>query len=157
MRAVLRTLAVLALLLVTGLGVWLASSLVSLAGGPAELACVGGLLLFPVLPVWWEKRATDAWHARLRRATRLLPKKRPLTAFTRVALRTVAINLAFVGALLALWPQVAFTALVTRGDWFLGGETGPLGRPGARGAGGRGDGARVAAPRRQRQPVPHGE
>lgn len=125
MRAVLRTLALLALLLVTGLGVWLASALVSLAGGPAELACVGGLLLFPVLPVWWEKRATDAWHARLRRATRLLPKKRPLTAFTRVALRTVAVNVAFVAALLGLWPQVAFTALVTRGDWFLDGETGP--------------------------------
>lgn len=121
----LRGAALLGLFLVTGLGVWLASSLVALAGGPRELALVGGLLVFPVLPLWWEKRATDAWHARLRRSTRLLPKKRPLTPFTRVALRTVALNLAFVAALLALWPQVAFTALVTRGDWFLGGARGP--------------------------------
>jgi hypothetical protein len=113
------------LLLVTGLGVWLASSLVAFAGGPPVLACIGGVLLFPVLPLWWEKRATDAFYAQLRRATRLLPKKRALTGPTRVALRTVFINLVFVGALLALWPRVAFAALATNGDWFLGDEKGP--------------------------------
>lgn len=120
-----RLLQLAALLGITGLGVWLASSLVAYAGGPAELACVGGVLLFPVLPLWWEKRATDAFYARLRRSTRLLPKKRALTGPTRVALRTVAINLVFLGALLALWPKVAFAALATRGDWFLGDRQGP--------------------------------
>jgi transglutaminase-like putative cysteine protease len=107
------------LVLLTLLGVWLASSLVAYAGGPAWLACVGGVLLFPVLPLWWEHRATEAFYAQLKRATRLLPKKRALTGFTRVALRTVVINVVFLGALLALWPKVVFAALVTRGDWFL--------------------------------------
>lgn len=113
------------LLLITGLGVWLASSLVAFAGGPPLLACVAGVLLFPVLPLWWEKRATDAFYAQLKRATRLLPKKRALTPSTRIALRTVAVNVLFVVALLALWPKVAFAALATRGDWFLGQRQGP--------------------------------
>jgi hypothetical protein len=72
----LRLFWVLSLVAITTLGVWLASSLVAWAGGPAELAIVGGVLLFPILPVWWEKRATDAFYAKLKRATRLLPKKR---------------------------------------------------------------------------------
>ncbi len=116
---------VLGLVAVTGLGVWLASSLVAFAGGPAALACVGGVLLFPVLPLWWEKRASDAFYARLRVTRRLLPKKRALTGPTRVALRTVFINLVFVAVLLVAWPKVAFAALATRGDWFLGDEKGP--------------------------------
>lgn len=119
-----RALWVFFLLSITGLGVWLASSLVAYAGGPAELACVGGVLLFPVLPLWWEKRATDAFYAQLKRSTRLLPKKRPLTAWTRVALRTVFLNLAFLTGLVLLWPKVAFAALATRGDWFLGDSQG---------------------------------
>lgn len=116
---------VLGLVAVTGLGVWLASSLVAFAGGPAALACVGGVLLFPVLPLWWEKRASDAFYARLRVTRRLLPKKRALTGATRIALRTVFINLVFVAVLLFAWPKVAFAALATRGDWFLGDEKGP--------------------------------
>ena len=125
MSSLLRALWVFFLLSITGLGVWLASSLVAFAGGPAVLACVGGVLLFPVLPLWWEKRATDAFHAQIRRSTRLLPKKRWLTAWTRVALRTVFVNLVFLVALVALWPKVAFAALATRGDWFLGDSQGP--------------------------------
>lgn len=121
----LRFVWVCSLLAVTGLGVWLASSLVAFAGGPAALACVGGVLLFPVLPLWWEKRATDAFYAHLRQTRRLLPKKRAFTTGTRVALRTVFINVVFVAVLLALWPKVAFAALATRGDWFLGEARGP--------------------------------
>ncbi len=116
----LRFVWVCSLLAVTGLGVWLASSLVAFAGGPAALACVGGVLLFPVLPLWWEKRATDAFYAHLRQTRRLLPKKRAFSAATRVALRTVFLNLVFIAVLLLAWPKVAFAALATRGDWFLG-------------------------------------
>lgn len=121
----LRLFWVLSLVAITTLGVWLASSLVAWAGGPAELAIVGGVLLFPVLPVWWERRATDAFYAKLKRATRLLPKKRALTWPLRVALRTVVLNLLFIAALLVAWPKVAFAALATRGDWFLDGREGP--------------------------------
>ncbi|MFZ5442638.1 MAG: transglutaminase domain-containing protein [Myxococcota bacterium] len=120
----LRFLAVSSLVAITTLGVWLASSLIAYAGGPAELAVIGGVLLFPVLPLWWEKRATDAFYARLKRATRLLPKKRALTWGTRVALRTVVLNLVFLAALLVAWPKIAFAALATRGDWFLDGRDG---------------------------------
>lgn len=120
-----RALWVFLLLSITWLGVWLASSLVAFAGGPAELALFCGVLLFPVLPLWWEKRATDAFYEKLKRATRLLPKKRALTASTRIALRTVFLNLVFITALVALWPKIAFAALATRGDWFLGDSQGP--------------------------------
>lgn len=113
------------LLGITALGVWLASSLVAFAGGPAGLACAVGVLLFPVVPLWWEKRATDAFYAKLKRSTRLLPKRRALTGPTRLALRTVAVNVAFIVALLGIWPKVAFAALVTRGDWFLADRRGP--------------------------------
>ncbi len=120
-----RALWVFLLLSITWLGVWLASSLVAFAGGPAELALFCGVLLFPVLPLWWEKRATDAFYEKLKRSTRLLPKKRALTASTRIALRTVFLNLVFVSALVALWPKIVFAALATRGDWFLGDSQGP--------------------------------
>lgn len=124
MHTLLRALWILFLLTITALGVWLASSLVAFAGGPAELALFGGVLLFPVLPLWWEKRATDAFFAKLKRSTRLLPKKRLFTGWTRFALRTVFVNLVFLAALVALWPKVVFSALVTRGDWFLGDRQG---------------------------------
>jgi hypothetical protein len=122
---VLRAAWLTSLLVVTALGVWLASSLVAFAGGPAELACLVGVLLFPVLPLWWEKRATDTFYAQLKRSTRLLPKKRALSGATRVALRTVFVNLVFLAALVGLWPKVVFAALATRGDWFLGERHGP--------------------------------
>lgn len=109
----------------TALAVWVATSLVAWAGGPAELASAGGVLLFPLLPWWWEHRATEAWHARQRRARRLLPAKRALSGFSRFVLRSLALNLALLGALTALWPRVAFAALAARGDWFLDGRTGP--------------------------------
>lgn len=120
-----RFLWVLTLVTITLLGVWFASSLVAFAGGPPALALVGGVLLFPILPLWWEKRATDAFHEQIRRSTRLLPKKRALTPATRIALRTVFLNLLFVGALLFMWPKIAFAALATNGDWFIADEHGP--------------------------------
>ncbi|MFT3710809.1 MAG: transglutaminase domain-containing protein [Archangium sp.] len=120
-----RFLWVVMLVSITLLGVWLASSLVAFAGGPPALAVVGGVVLFPILPLWWEKRATDAFHENLRRARRLLPKKRALTAPTRIALRTVFLNLVFVAVLLVASPKIAFAALATNGDWFLGDEHGP--------------------------------
>ena len=152
MHTLLRALWVLFLLIITALGVWLASSLVAFAGGPAELALLCGVLLFPVLPLWWEKRATDAFYAKLRRSTRLLPKKRAFTGWTRFALRTVFVNLVFLAALVALWPKVVFAALVTRGDWFLGDSPGRVGAARQHGVDRHRLGPRVGAPRLAGQP-----
>lgn len=107
------------------LGVWLASSLIALAGGPRWLALAGGVLLFPVLPLWWEGRADRAWKAKQAKAKRLTPAKRHLTTLDRLVLRTLSLNLLFLAALLVSFPRVAFTALATRGDWFLGESTSP--------------------------------
>ncbi len=103
------------------LGVWLASSLVSFYGGPAELAVAAGVLLFPVFPVLWDARSTAKWKLKIAQ-TRLIagkPKQRSMKAFDRIVLRTLFINLVFLAGLIVWFPKVAFSALATRGDWFL--------------------------------------
>jgi hypothetical protein len=115
-RWVLETLWVLVVVLVPALGVWMSSSLAAYRNGPVWLAVVCGLLLFPVLPVAWELRA---------RRRRARDKREPSNTFTtwdRVVLRTLAVNAAFMAALLACFPAAAFAALSTRGDWFLKGR-----------------------------------
>jgi hypothetical protein len=113
MRWALETLWVLVVVVVPALGVWLASSLAAYRNGPVWLALLCGLLLFPVLPVAWELRA------RRRRAQKGADRPRLLTTWDRVVLRTLVVNVAFVAALVALFPASAFAALSTRGDWFL--------------------------------------
>lgn len=105
--------------LVPALGVWVASSLAAYRNGPVWLACVCGLLLFPLAPLLWEGLA--GW---LRgRGGRARP--RVLTLGDRLILRTLVLNLAVLGGLLARFPAATFTALSTRGDWFLDGREGP--------------------------------
>ncbi|KAM3102313.1 transglutaminase domain-containing protein [Phormidesmis sp. 146-12] len=96
------------------LGVWLASSLVAYTNGPIELAVLSGILLFPLLPIAW-----DLWGRKRR-------QRRPqiITCGDRIILRTLLLNLVFLGCLLALRPQTAFLALSTRGDWMLDGKQG---------------------------------
>lgn len=100
--------------LAPALGVWVASSLAAYRNGPVWLVCLAGLLLFPVLPVLW-----DTVSERLRRRTARRRDERVLTTWDRIVLRTLLVNLAFLTALLWLRPELAFTALSTRGDWFL--------------------------------------
>ncbi len=105
------------------LGVWLASSLVSFNGGPVEIALVAGALLFPVLPVLWELRATRAFAERVKRRKQFgAPPKRALTPLGRIVLRTLALNLVFLAVLAVWFPKQAFPALAMRGDWFLDGR-----------------------------------
>ncbi len=113
MRWVLQTLWVIVVVVVPALGVWVASSLAAYRNGPVWLALACGLLLFPVLPVAWEVRA----RRRLARAKREPSKM--FSTWDRVVLRTLAVNLLFMGALVAAFPTAAFAALSTRGDWFL--------------------------------------
>ena len=98
------------------LGVWVASSLAALRHGPVWLTLVAGLLLFPILPVAWE-----LWSA-ARRARRRGPKPGILSTSDRLILRTLALNAAFLAALLLAQPSLAFTALSARGDWMLDGR-----------------------------------
>lgn len=108
------------------LGVWVGSSLIAFHGGPESLALIGGALLFPVLPVLWELRATRAWNRQLERRKQLVGKpKRRFTLLTRLVARTLFLNLAFLAVLAVWFPKVAFPAVATRGDWFLDGNASP--------------------------------
>lgn len=127
-RAVASLVSSLVLIALPTLTVWLGSSLVAFHGGPREVALAGGLLLFPILPVLWEWRATRAWKLGLQRRKQFVgTPKRKLTLFSRLALRTLFICLVFIGGMVAWFPKVTFTALATRGDWFL--EPGEAGEP----------------------------
>lgn len=116
-------------------GVWLASSLAAFANGPVWLVAACGALLFPIGPVLWDGLAS--W-----RRSRAAAKRKGSTSFfddmrakerqkiglrwsDRVLLRTLFLNLAFVGGLLWQFPHVAFTAVAARGDWMLDGVDEP--------------------------------
>jgi hypothetical protein len=102
------------------LGAWVASSLAAYFNGPAALAASAGLLLFPGLPLAW-----DAWVTRKRaRDPKRAATPRILTFWDRFILRTLAVNLVFLGVLLGTEPAKGFTALSTRGDWMLDGRKG---------------------------------
>jgi hypothetical protein len=94
------------------IGFWLASSLAAYLGGPHWIPLSAGLLMFPVIPGVWE---LFAWGNRSQ-------KSKPwFTLVDRISLRTFVVGLAFLGGMLYFYPQTAFVALSTRGDWMLDG------------------------------------
>ncbi len=108
-------------------GIWVASSMAAMLNGPQWLTLLGGALLFPILPVLW-----DVWA--VRRAARRAAGQRAASTFfsdlrdsgrtrltlaDRLLLRTLTINLVFLGTLVATAPQIATSALTARGDWPL--------------------------------------
>ncbi len=93
------------------LGVWAGSSLAAYANGPKVVALMAGALAFPIAPLAWDAVS----EVRRRGKT----DKRILTFFDRFILRTLAINVVFLGIFLASAPELVFTALSTRGDWML--------------------------------------
>lgn len=109
------------------LGFWLASSLAAYLNGPVWAAWVVGILAFPALPALWELVGQRRWRKKVERleANGDEPRERVLTTADRFVLRTLAVNLAFLGVLGGLFPQDGFTALSTRGDWMLEGQTAP--------------------------------
>jgi hypothetical protein len=98
------------------IGFWLASSLAAYLGGPHWMAWTAGALLFPIIPGLWELRT---W------ADRDPERESILTPLDRLSLRTFAVGLLFLAALLYLYPQTAFVSLSTRGDWMLDDIKGP--------------------------------
>lgn len=112
----LKGLAVAAMIGTPLAGVWLASSLAAFANRSTLWPVAAGLLLFPALPLAWE--GVSRARARKKGA------KRFLTFGDRMILRTLAVNVVFLGVLLAAFPQRAFVALSARGDWMLDGHHG---------------------------------
>jgi hypothetical protein len=100
------------------LGVWIASSLAAWKGMPRTQVVLAGTLLFPLGPALWE---LVAWWRRRQKGRR----RRFLTLFDRLTLRTLGLNLVFLGVLLGTQARSVFTALSVRGDWMLDGLSGP--------------------------------
>ena len=111
-------------------GMWLASSMAALLNGPVWLTMLGGALLFPILPMAWDGFAT--WRKRRRAARRRssssflndLSSTRSAMSVSfvdRLMLRTLVLNILFLGVLLGRTPATAANALTARGDWILDG------------------------------------
>jgi hypothetical protein len=96
-------------------GAWTASSLAAYANGPVWLVALTGFLLFPIGPGLWEAISEIRYRRRTAAA-------RILTRGDRLLLRTLAINLLFLGILWFSGPRAAFRALSARGDWMLDGS-----------------------------------
>ena len=103
------------------LGVWLASSLASYFDGPIWAAVLSGSILFPAGPFlweWWSGRRFDRKQTKRKEAGKK-ERKRWLTFWDRLIVRTLVVNLVFIALLLGLFPKEAFSALTSRGDWML--------------------------------------
>ncbi len=102
------------------LGVWVGSSLAAYLNGPRWLVMLAGALLFPVLPLGWEWLS---WTRKKRKAREKEREYTPMLSFwDRSVLRTLLINVVFLGALFAYFPKESFVALSARGDWPLDGQ-----------------------------------
>jgi hypothetical protein len=102
------------------IGFWLASSMAAYGNATQWLALLGGLLLFPLIPVGWE--LFYAW----RRSRQEVPRKQILTRLDRLVLRTLIVNGLFLAGMLWLGRATAFRSLAMRGDWMLDGHDGPI-------------------------------
>jgi hypothetical protein len=112
-------------------GVWVTGALVAQLDGPRFLPWVIGAIAALVLPLSWEALAT--WRGGRKaskkadagsffqdlKARRDRPRR--LKLGTRLLLRTLAVNLAFLVPLGLLAPERVATAVTTRGDWMLDG------------------------------------
>ncbi|HEY9840347.1 MAG TPA: transglutaminase domain-containing protein [Candidatus Obscuribacterales bacterium] len=124
----LRLLLYALILLLPLLSFWLVSSLPLFLSGPKWLPWLAAFLVFPGLGLFWEleslvytllvsKRATDD------KAVKAV--KKGFGFADRVMLNTLILNGLILGTLLGVYPQESFTALSTRGDWFLAGRSEP--------------------------------
>jgi hypothetical protein len=117
---VFKTLAFGAMIALPLLAVWIASSLAAYLNRRTWVPIAAGFALFPGLPLAWEGWAN--WRRARDPAAR--ERKRFLTFGDRLVLRTLATTLLLLGVLLAAYPERAFVALASRGDWMLGSRRG---------------------------------
>lgn len=126
---VLKLIAWVLILLIPLTGVWLASSLAAFANGPIWLTIVCGALLFPILPIAWDvfarwRKARSKARSKpslFRDSRRDALNKLALRWSDRILVRTLVLNVIFVGALIWKYPHDTFTAVAARGDWMLDG------------------------------------
>lgn len=112
--------------LVPAFGFWLATSILVYANGPLWLALAAGLLVFPVLPLAWDA------YANLQRRRRGIERRPWLGDGARIGLRVLCVSGLVVASLVGFAPALSFTALSTRGDWFLDRRSGPWVEPSRR-------------------------
>lgn len=113
-------------------GAWFGSSIAAYRNSATWVPFVAAAMAFPVVPLLWE--AFGAWRFRRKRAARDAQAsaveaktgkrfddapRRFLTFGDRLVLRTMVVNLLFVGGIMVRDASVVFTALAARGDWFL--------------------------------------
>ncbi len=110
-----KLLAALVAIAIPLLGAWAGSSLAAFANGPIWAALLAALCAFPIVPLVWDL---------ISEARRPDGKKRILTFFDRLILRTLLVNVVFLGTLLFFGRDILFTALAGRGDWMLDGRSG---------------------------------
>ena len=119
LKLVGRAIWVSTMVLIPLFGFWLASSLAAYQNASTRLALLGGLLLFPILPVAWEM--FFVWRRSKRPSARGI-----LTGLDRLVLRTLIVNGLFLGGMMWFERDTAFRALAVRGDWMLDGHEGPI-------------------------------
>ncbi|MFC1849050.1 transglutaminase domain-containing protein [candidate division CSSED10-310 bacterium] len=95
------------------LGFWLASALATYLNGPKWMPLAAGVLLFPILPLFWDLYTT------YRRKRRGIERPRTYHFGYRFITRTLVLSILFIGGLVAWVPRNTFIALSTRGDWML--------------------------------------
>jgi transglutaminase-like putative cysteine protease len=113
LAVVFKALALLVMVAAPLLGVWVASSLAAYGNRRVGWIVTSGLLLFPIVPLVWV--GLSEWRRRARGVT----KPHILTFADRLVVRTLVVNVVFLGVLVASTPKTVFIALSARGDWFL--------------------------------------
>jgi len=117
LRTVLRVIWVSTMVLTPLFGFWLASSFAAYQNASQWLALLGGLVLFPIIPLGWE--LVFVW-----RRSKQPPRKAILTRLDRLVLRTLLVNGLFIACMLVFARTTAVRALAVRGDWIVDGHHG---------------------------------
>ena len=120
LRTVLRVLWVSTMVLTPLFGFWLASSFAAYQNASQWLALLGGLVMFPIIPLGWD--LVFVW----RRSKQEAPRKAILTRLDRLVLRTLLVNGLFIFCMLFFARTTAVRSLAVRGDWIVDGHHGPI-------------------------------
>ncbi|HEY5934241.1 MAG TPA: transglutaminase-like domain-containing protein, partial [Kofleriaceae bacterium] len=120
LRSVLRVLWISTMVLTPLFGFWLASSFAAYQNASQWLALLGGLVMFPIIPLGWD--LFFVW----RRSKQETPRKAILTRLDRLVLRTLLVNGLFIFCMLFFARTTSVRALAVRGDWIVDGHHGPI-------------------------------